>query len=76
MENKLLDYQNPHLESLIKIYNNHHRILDTSDTGTGKTYVAIALCLVLNMKPFIICPKSVLGGWKEVIHIIFCKDQK
>jgi superfamily II DNA or RNA helicase len=68
MENKLLDYQNPHLESLIKIYNNHHRILDTSDTGTGKTYVAIALCLVLNMKPFIICPKSVLGGWKEVIE--------
>lgn len=68
MENKLLDYQIPHLKSLVKIYNNHHRILDTSDTGTGKTYVAIALCLVLNLKPFIICPKSVLGSWKEVIE--------
>jgi len=68
MENKLLDYQIPHLKTLIKIFNNHHRILDTSDTGTGKTYVAIALCLVLNLKPFIICPKSVLGSWKEVIE--------
>jgi superfamily II DNA or RNA helicase len=68
LENKLLEYQIPHLKSLIEIYNNHHRILDTSDTGTGKTYVAIALCLALNLKPFIICPKSVIASWKEVIE--------
>lgn len=74
MENKLLDYQIPHLKSLIQIYNNHHRILDTSDTGTGKTYVAIALCLVLNLKPFIICPKSVLSNWKEVIEYFSTPD--
>ena len=74
MENKLLDYQIPHLKSLIQIYNNHHRILDTSDTGTGKTYVAIALCLVLNLKPFIICPKSVLSNWAEVIEYFSTPD--
>lgn len=75
MENKLLDYQIHHLKSLVQIYNNYHRILDTSDTGTGKTYVAIALCLVLNLKPFIICPKSVLSNWKEIIEYFSTQNE-
>jgi superfamily II DNA or RNA helicase len=41
-------------------------ILDGSDTGTGKTYTSMALCKQLNLKPFIICPKTIISVWKQV----------
>jgi len=40
--------------------------LDASDTGTGKTYVAVALAKSLGLEPFIICPKSVIPSWINV----------
>jgi superfamily II DNA or RNA helicase len=66
---QLLDYQKPHVETLMKILNKHNRALDASDTGTGKTYSAVALCKELKLKPLIICPKSVIPDWLEVLTI-------
>lgn len=66
--NKLLCYQTPHVENLLNSFINKNVIIDSSDTGTGKTYCAIAICLSLNLKPFIICPKAVITVWMNICN--------
>jgi superfamily II DNA or RNA helicase len=66
IEKKLLPYQIPHLYQLLETIKVNNCILDSSDTGTGKTYVALALAHILNLEPFIICPKSVIINWINV----------
>lgn len=66
IKNKLLDYQIQHTENLVRILKNNKACLDASDTGTGKTYTAIAACSILNLKPIIICPKTIKSTWKKV----------
>jgi superfamily II DNA or RNA helicase len=63
---KLLIYQIPHVYQLYESLQNTQCILDASDTGTGKTYTTLALCYLLKLKPFIICPKSVINSWIDV----------
>jgi superfamily II DNA or RNA helicase len=63
---KLLSYQIPHLYQLYETFKVNNCILDASDTGTGKTYVAIVLAHMLKLKPFIICPKSVISSWINI----------
>lgn len=65
---QLLPYQIQHTELLANAILKHSRALDTSDTGTGKTYCAVALCKKLNLQPFIICPKSVMTNWRDVCY--------
>ena len=60
---KLLAYQVPHTLQLFECLTERKRVLDASDTGTGKTYCALASCKMLKLKPFIICPKSVISNW-------------
>lgn len=60
---KLLGYQLPHMLQLQETMSANSCILDASDTGTGKTYTALALCKTLKKDPFIICPKSVIPSW-------------
>jgi superfamily II DNA or RNA helicase len=66
VDKKLLPYQIPHKMQMIEALNIRKRVLDASDTGTGKTYVAIALCKELGLEPFIICPKAVIPVWDDV----------
>lgn len=63
MEQKLLSYQIPHFLQLEEVLKINNCVLDASDTGTGKTYIALALSYQLNLNPFIICPKSVITSW-------------
>ena len=72
IRNKLLTYQVQHTESLVASLQNHRRALDASDTGTGKTYSAIAVAKLLNLKPLIICPKSVIQTWSDVLNFYDC----
>jgi superfamily II DNA or RNA helicase len=44
IRSKLLPYQIDHTDQIIKSLKSHNRCLDASDTGTGKTYTAIAVC--------------------------------
>lgn len=62
----LLSYQVPHVYQLYESLQKSNCVLDASDTGTGKTYTTTALCSQLKLKPFIICPKSVINNWIEV----------
>lgn len=66
ISNKLFDYQFLHIYNLIIALKNHNIILDGSDTGTGKTYTAIALAKQLDLVPFIICPKTIIPNWFRV----------
>ena len=63
---KLFSYQIEHTLNLIYILTRNISILDSSDTGTGKTYTALAVCKQLNLNPIIICPKSVMNTWKKI----------
>jgi superfamily II DNA or RNA helicase len=71
IDDKLLVYQKNHTRNLITVLKKNKTALDASDTGTGKTYCAIAACKQLNLKPLILCPKSVISSWN-----IVCKDFK
>jgi superfamily II DNA or RNA helicase len=63
---RLYEYQKNHAMRLINIIKNNNAALDASDTGTGKTYAAVAVCKHLKLRPIIICPKSVISTWREV----------
>lgn len=39
--------------------------LDASDTGTGKTYIALAACAVLGRPAYVVCPKPVKTSWQR-----------
>lgn len=66
---KLFDYQIMHVFNLMSALRSNNCILDTSDTGTGKTFCAIALCKQLNLRPFVICPKTVMPHWRHVCDV-------
>lgn len=69
IKDKLLPYQIQHTKNLVRVINKNNAVLDASDTGTGKTYTAIACCSILKLKPFIISPKSVLSIWRDVCKL-------
>jgi superfamily II DNA or RNA helicase len=65
---KLLSFQTAHVYQLQECLTLRNRVIDASDTGTGKTYCAIAVCALLKLTPFIICPKSVISNWVSVCN--------
>lgn len=64
--NKLLEYQKDHVLKLINILLKNKICLDASDTGIGKTYMAIAVCKELGKRPIIACPKTIMSNWIDV----------
>jgi hypothetical protein len=66
---KLLNHQILHLYDLITSLTDNNIAIDGSQTGSGKTYVAIAIAKHLNLKPLIICPKNVISMWKEICKL-------
>ncbi len=42
--------------------------IDGSDTGSGKTYVAIGVARELGLRVGVVCPKAVITSWKRVIE--------
>jgi superfamily II DNA or RNA helicase len=75
INNKLLSYQKQHTENLVRIIKDNLACLDASDTGTGKTYCAVAACYILKLSPIIICPKSVISTWKKVCEYFEVKPE-
>ena len=63
----LFSYQEKHLRNLITIFKTKNVAIDGSDTGTGKTFIASAITRFFNLKPFIICPKSMISSWNNVL---------
>lgn len=63
----LRDFQKGHFLSLWDCYARSTSVCDFSDTGTGKTYVTIALALTLNRPLFVVCLLAGMDKWKRLI---------
>jgi superfamily II DNA or RNA helicase len=74
IKHKLLEYQQEHTNNIIRILKTNNTCLDASDTGTGKTYSAMAACNILNLSPIIICPKSIVAQWKRIAEYFDVKN--
>lgn len=66
---KLYPYQITHVQALNSSLQNQECILDSSDTGTGKTYTTSALCKLNNLHAFVVCPKTVIESWYNTMKI-------
>ena len=73
IQDNLLDYQILHVQNLIGSLNKNNIAIDTSDTGCGKTYCALAICKQLKLDPIIICPKSIISNWKRICKLFKVK---
>lgn len=65
---KLFPFQVPSAQRLIAALRNGPGALDGSDLGSGKTYVALAVCKTLGLTPGIICPKAVIPTWHRALR--------
>lgn len=65
---KLFDWQEDHARKLADALIKYGCAKDGSDTGTGKTVVALSVARDLKLTPFVVCPKSVVPAWKEWIQ--------
>jgi len=73
IQDLLLDYQVLHVQNLVSCLKKNNIVLDTSDTGCGKTYCALATCKQLNLQPIIFCPKTIISSWKKIAEIFKVK---
>ena len=60
-------YQESSIRDLTNAFKRYPAALDASDTGTGKTYVAAFLANILGYRPAVICPKTIIPVWREVL---------
>jgi hypothetical protein len=58
-------YQAASIKQLTKILSESGVAADASDTGTGKTLVAVEVEKVLDLPTLIVCPKPVIPGWER-----------
>ena len=65
---ELFDWQKEHCEKLIASVVVNGYAKDGSDTGTGKTVIALTVARRLGLTPFVVCPKAVVPSWREWIH--------
>lgn len=63
VNDKLFDFQRPHVKNLANILSKEGAYIDGSDPGVGKTIVSLALAKELKLSPFIICRKSAKAVW-------------
>ena len=62
---KLRPYQPAHAERLLGMLNRRGAALDKSETGCGKTHVALALAKALDTIPIVVGPKASRFGWEQ-----------
>lgn len=63
---ELFPYQRKHVNTLERILRVRRAALDSSDTGTGKTFSGCVLARRLEMDIFVIGPKAVIDNWFDV----------
>ena len=68
---KLYDWQIHHAGKLVKSVKLHGVAKDGSDTGTGKTVVALKVAEHLGLLPFVVSPLSVVPSWRDCAQKIF-----
>lgn len=71
----LLDYQVPHTTTMLEAVLNNRRVLDASDTGTGKTYTSCSIAYNLELPIGIICTKASRGEWTQALKYFGLKPE-
>ena len=66
MIDHLLNYQRTHADRIADALVRLGVAADTSDPGTGKTYVAAATAVRLGLRLVVVAPKAVLPAWRRV----------
>jgi len=67
---ELLGPQVNHVASLVRSLRVSNAAVDASAAGVGKTVCSLMVARNLKLKPVIICPKSVIGAWKDWLERI------
>lgn len=65
----LLDHQLPHFNRILSILFHKRGYIDTSTMGCGKTFATVMVGLILGLKLFIFCPKTVKVVWRKVCKL-------
>ena len=60
---RLFSFQVNHKECTIEGFANHRVFLNTSETGTGKTYMTLSIAETERRPLFVICPKAMVFEW-------------
>lgn len=63
---KLRAWQRPAAEHLLSVLREHDSAVDASDTGVGKTYVAVAVAMALGLPTLVVVPKISVTNWHRV----------
>lgn len=66
---KLYDWQKPSCQRVIHAIKTGNA-LDASQTGAGKTFVALAACAELGLTPYVIAPLAVLESWRRAAEFM------
>lgn len=66
---KLFEWQRPSCQRVIHALKTGNA-LDASQTGAGKTFVALAACAELGLTPYVIAPLAVLESWRRAAHFM------
>lgn len=69
---KLFEWQRPSCQRIVAALKRGNAI-DASQTGSGKTYVALAACAELGLTPFIVAPLAVLESWRRAAAFLGVK---
>jgi superfamily II DNA or RNA helicase len=62
----LYEWQKPHAQKVLAVLKKDGIVVDASDTGTGKTYVALWAAREYGHPVLIVCPKAVIPKWTEL----------
>jgi superfamily II DNA or RNA helicase len=68
---ELYPWQKKHASKLKNFLETKGFAKDGSDTGTGKTVVAIKTVKDLGLLPFVICPKAVVPNWSQWVTELY-----
>lgn len=60
-----LPYQVQAVEHLKSILPHQPGVVDASQTGVGKTYIALFACRHFNLRPLVVAPKALLSNWER-----------
>lgn len=58
-------WQRPAIDQLERALLTHGAAINASDTGTGKTVMALDICRRHNWRPAVLCPKVAIEGWRR-----------
>jgi superfamily II DNA or RNA helicase len=65
----LKDFQVNHVRHLLHASKTNGNLIDSSETGIGKTYCSIATAMETGRPIFVITPKTVIRGWKKAVEL-------